>query len=696
MRILAAETEDFFLPRRTFFRKGRGSPSPRGPERVAVFQTVSPDEPLYNSRILNTYLEFTRATYPELPLGELLAYAGVEPYQVKDEGHWFTQEQHDRFHEKLVQLTGNPSVAREAGRYAAASRGTGFFQSYALSWMGPTAAFAVLGRLASRFTHSADYRCRRLSAHSLEVVVTPREGIREKPYQCENRLGMFQAVFDFFQYRLLRSKHPECVFNGGRVCRYLFTWETPPSVFWKRIRNALALLLVFFGILLVPYFPWDTLILFSALSLWSLLSALIHAFEKKELSEKIKRLRRAVEEQIDHIEINYHNAGLVHEIGWAINKNLKVDGISAEVMHSLQKHLDYDRGLILLVDNEKKGLHLSAAYGLTDEETAFLRQRAFPLDDPFSPWIFRQCYKEQKPIVRDAQGTRTPVTGQDLAFLPTVASRSFICCPILFEKETLGILVVDHLKKKRPLTQTDVSLLSGIAHQIGISINNARLKELQKDQFHSILRVLAASIDARDPLTAGHSEKVTEYSLGIARAMGLNETFCEVLGIAALLHDYGKLGIQDHILKKPGQLTPEESREIHSHAIKSKRILEQMNFTGEFAEIPSWTGAHHEKYDGSGYPEGLKGEAIPLGARIIAVADVFEALTAQRHYRNPMPMEEALKIIKEGSGKDFDPRVVEAFERYFRKTFGRKGHGAPVYKTVSPRDLIQGRLALLH
>ena len=258
---------------------------------------------------------------------------------------------------------------------------------------------------------------------------------------------------------------------------------------------------------------------------------------------------------------------------------------------------------------------------------------------------------------------------KSLEFLKSTGSKSFVCCPIIYEKNSLGVLVVDNIEKKRALTQTDISLLMGIAPQIGISINNALLIELQKQQFNSILRVLAASIDARDPLTAGHSEKVTEYSLGIARELGISEDYCEVIGIAGLLHDYGKLGVRDDILKKPGVLTTEEHSGIKSHASKTKSILDQMNFNGNYSEIPLLAGAHHEKIDGSGYPNGLKGEEIPLGARIIAVADVFEALTAKRHYRDPMPVDEAIRHLREGINTSFDQKIVEAFIKYYQKTY---------------------------
>jgi HD-GYP domain-containing protein (c-di-GMP phosphodiesterase class II) len=655
------------------------------------------EELLYNSRILNTYFEFTKNNYPQVNIHELYEYARVEPYQISDEGHWFTQEQHDRFHQKLVELTGNKDIAREAGRYAAASKGVGFFKQYALAWMGPVAVYSMLGRFISKFTRSCDYEARKVSSNTIEITVTPREGIQEKPYQCENRWGMFQAVFDFFEYKLSRTDHPECVFKGDRVCRYVFSWEPPPSALWKRIRNLTAGLLLSVGALLIIFFPWDIIVVFSVLSVFFLMTYVIDKLEKKELTSTINNFRKSAEEQIDQIDINYKNAMMINEIGQVINKKLNIKDILENIMHAFKMRLDYDRGMILLTNFEKTELIFSAGYGLTEEQLTMLKNTSFHLDKQESHGAFILSFQEQKPfLISDTDEIRDRISEKSLEVLLSTGSKSFICCPIIYEKDPLGVLVVDNIRKKRELTQTDISLLMGIANQIGISINNARLIDEQKKQFNSILRVLAASIDARDPLTAGHSEKVTEYSLGIAREMRLSESFCEVISIAALLHDYGKIGIRDDILKKPGKLTPKEQLEIRSHALKTKLILDQMNFSEEYTEIPLWAGAHHEKYDGTGYPNGLQGEEIPLGARIIAVADVFEALTSKRHYRDPMLTDEALEILKEGINTAFDEKIVEAFIRYYQKTFTWNKARIGLYETVGPRPLIQDPSSTLH
>jgi HD-GYP domain-containing protein (c-di-GMP phosphodiesterase class II) len=329
--------------------------------------------------------------------------------------------------------------------------------------------------------------------------------------------------------------------------------------------------------------------------------------------------------------------------------------------------MDYDRGMILLMNEEKTKLEFRSGFGYTEDLMSIIKDTSFHLDRPESRGVFVVSLREQKPLlINNIDDIEHELSPKSLEFARKMNSKSFLCCPIIYEDESLGILAVDNLKSKRPLVQSDISLLMGIAQEVGISIHNAMLIESKLGQFRSTLQALAASIDARDPLTSGHSERVTEFALGICQELGMSKDYCEMIRVASLLHDYGKIGIRDSILKKNGVLTPEERREIETHAEKTRLILERINFEGFYRQVPEIAGSHHEKYDGTGYPCGLRGEDIPLGARILAVADVFEAITAKRHYRDPMPLDRALELLEEQRGRHFDSSIVDAFLRYFR------------------------------
>jgi HD-GYP domain-containing protein (c-di-GMP phosphodiesterase class II) len=264
-----------------------------------------------------------------------------------------------------------------------------------------------------------------------------------------------------------------------------------------------------------------------------------------------------------------------------------------------------------------------------------------------------------------------------MEFAQLLGSRSFICCPIVCSDKTLGILAVDNVNSKRPLIESDMSLLMGIASSLGISLRNAEHIEANTRQFNSILQVLAASIDARDSLTAGHSEKVTEYCMGICDELEYTGDYREMIRIAALLHDYGKIGVPDDILKKEGALTAEEYEKVKNHADKTREILERIHFEGMYCDIPEIAGAHHEKIDGTGYPHGLKGEEIPEGAQIIAVADYFDAITSKRHYREPMSIDNAFSVLRGHIGEHFRSDFVEALINYYTRTYLSKATSFP-------------------
>ena len=318
---------------------------------------------------------------------------------------------------------------------------------------------------------------------------------------------------------------------------------------------------------------------------------------------------------------------------------------------------------------KKTRLQFRAGFGYTDDQFLTIKNAEFHLDKPESTGVFVVSFRENRPfLINDVNDLEDSISPRSLRFAKRMGAQSFICCPILRDGESLGILTVDNIRSKRPLVHSDMSLLMGIAPIIGISIRNAELLESKTRQFDAILHALAASIDARDPLTAGHSEMVTEYALGICDELGLSTEFREVIRVAALLHDYGKIAVPDAILKKKGRLNPSEYEIVKAHAVKTREILNRINFEGYFAQVPEIASAHHEKMDGSGYPRGLRGEEIPLGARIIAVADFFEAVTAQRHYRDPMPYEQAMQLLQKEAAQHFDTDVVEAFLRYCDKS----------------------------
>lgn len=249
---------------------------------------------------------------------------------------------------------------------------------------------------------------------------------------------------------------------------------------------------------------------------------------------------------------------------------------------------------------------------------------------------------------------------------------NLIALPIINRKnEVIGIIETINSSSGQFSTK-DYVLLRTVASQIAMSSENAKLYRDLRRTFTSLTEVMATTIDAKHPISQGHSKRVAFYALGIAREMGLSKNHLEQIRIASLLHDYGKIGIPDKILKKEGALSTEEFEAMKMHAKITHDIVSKVHFTEELSEVPIIASCHHERWDGEGYPFGLAGKAIPLGSRIISVADTFDAITSFREYSAAREFEQAKEEIVAESGTHFDPQVVEAFLRYYKRTIEPK------------------------
>jgi len=244
------------------------------------------------------------------------------------------------------------------------------------------------------------------------------------------------------------------------------------------------------------------------------------------------------------------------------------------------------------------------------------------------------------------------------------STRSALTVPIIDTRgETVGVFQAVN-KIDGEFDAVDAEFLEAVAAEAAVTIENVRLYEHRRRMFESLITALAESIEARDPLTAGHSISVMRYARGISAQMGMPAEEQRAIEYAALLHDYGKIGVPDDVLRKPGPLDMRETDLMRSHVEHTSRILSSIEFEESLRCVPRYAAEHHERLDGRGYPAGLKATQISLGGRIIAVADVFEALTSQRHYRKPMSSEDAFLAVATERGRSFDPEVVSALARH--------------------------------
>ena len=329
---------------------------------------------------------------------------------------------------------------------------------------------------------------------------------------------------------------------------------------------------------------------------------------------------------------------------------LSSEDLSDKLALFLHRTLDAERCAIMLWNREARTLDTIAA---------------LPSKEDFSPSssIARRVYNENVAVLSmDARTDSRFSEGNSVQFQ---SIRSVMCAPIGSKSRVWGVCYADNLTTTRVFDDEELEFLTAVARQAGLAMENLYLLDEQKRSLESFIRTLAASLDARDDSTAGHSARVGALSSGIARTMGLSDKDARLIYYAGLLHDYGKIGIRDDVLLKPAELTADEYEHVKEHPLHTFRLLSKIRLPEDLADIPVVAAAHHERWDGSGYPNGLKGEEIPLGSRIVAVADAYDALTEERVYQEAWTADRAVRELKRQSGHYFDPEVIEAFVEYF-------------------------------
>ena len=361
--------------------------------------------------------------------------------------------------------------------------------------------------------------------------------------------------------------------------------------------------------------------------------------------------------------------GIINETSIAIKNSITWQNLNSKVLelntlHEIAKNLgtvlDINKLLEMILDHTAKvfgGVKTSSII-LYDAETELLNVKLYKGE---------KSNRAMKPI-KSGEGIAGKVfqRGEPIIINDMLTSSndsvdsgsSSICVPLKVKEKCLGVLSITDKLSGEPFDKSDLDMMVTLASQISISLNNAKLYEDLEASYLSAVRALANSIDAKDAYTMGHSERVAKYSVEIGKKLNLTEEESKNLYIGALLHDIGKIGISEAIINKTDKLTNEEYQQIKTHPSRGALIIEPAKFLKEKVPLIKY---HHERYDGKGYPEGLKGEEIPLMARIICCADSFDAMTSKRAYRDTMPLDYAKGEMTRCSGTQFDPEIVKAF-----------------------------------
>jgi putative nucleotidyltransferase with HDIG domain len=342
----------------------------------------------------------------------------------------------------------------------------------------------------------------------------------------------------------------------------------------------------------------------------------------------------------------------IHRVSELLATERGLAGLGDAILHAILEVVEADRAALVLrrTDPDTGEPEVAAARARIETDVQFTVSRTLVAD---------VIEKGVSTFAHDAASDERFSDGESVV---TQHVRSVMCVPLRTTDQVLGALYVDSLSGAGRFNESDLELLAVIGNQAGVALHRVRLMSELERLLLDTIRAIAATIDAKDGYTHRHSERVALMSRHIASALGMSAADQETAHLSALLHDVGKIAVPDTILNKPGRLTPEEFEEMKKHPAHGARILANIQSPSIKAVLPG-VQYHHEKWDGTGYPEGLAGDAIPMLGRVLGVADYLDALTSARAYRAAVPIDEAIALVRKGAGTHFDPRLVDIVVR---------------------------------
>lgn len=336
-----------------------------------------------------------------------------------------------------------------------------------------------------------------------------------------------------------------------------------------------------------------------------------------------------------------------------LNSNIEIQEVFHNILLQMVTVVKAEAGTLWVVDKNTEVVVASAAYGpASDTILNVTMQKGEGI-------VGKVIVSGIAELIEDV--TKHPNWAQRVDDSSQFMTKSMITVPLSAKGQVLGALQLLNKQKVAFFNEEDIELAVTLANQSALAIHNSQMFEEIQLMFLSMIKTLVKSLDARDPYTAGHSERVAAYSVWIAKRLGLDEQACDQLYKAALLHDIGKIGIPDHILLKHGRLTDEEFNTIKQHTVIGATILSNMEPKDSLVYAIQTARSHHEKMNGTGYPDRLTGEEIPLFARIVGVADAFDAMTTVRPYSDGLSYEKAAAELIRCKDSMFDAIIVDAF-----------------------------------
>jgi response regulator RpfG family c-di-GMP phosphodiesterase len=392
----------------------------------------------------------------------------------------------------------------------------------------------------------------------------------------------------------------------------------------------------------------------------------LNVFNKREVEEFTKDDLQTLSQIAGQIAISIENSHLyeeqknklletefLHNLGKQLITMIDLEDILLFVVEKTKEIFKASSVSILLLDEEKNVLRVEKAIGMREGE---IEGKEMPFGEGISSYVVRKG----KSIIINSEDD---LKKYSLVPLSHQYCRS-LCVPLKMKGKTIGVLCISRENHQKIFTKEDNEFANALSNLTSLSIEKHKLYFDLIETNIRTMQALAFALDARDSYTKGHSERTVGHAVKIARELNLPEKEIKILEYAAALHDVGKIGISDDILNKPSKLTQEEFEAVKNHVHIGAKIVAPVEFLKDAIPL---IYHHHERYDGRGYPFGLKEEEIPVGARILCVVDAYEAMTSDRPYRKALSTKQAINELKKWSGIQFDPTVVEVFLNIIKK-----------------------------
>ncbi len=368
---------------------------------------------------------------------------------------------------------------------------------------------------------------------------------------------------------------------------------------------------------------------------------------EKKLADRVIRTSRNLMTSNSRLTRRVGELSMLNDISRMLANELNLDHLLDLALKIVKEKMGVRGGIVMITDPSSAGLVVMASLG-------------------FDHSALGECIPVGTGLAGHVAAQRTPLLIEDIHAQEEVQPVAFevngfssvLGVPLMVKETLVGVLLVYDKASQDKFSGEDTHLLATIGAQMGIAIENARLYNVLQDSTLRTVQALASSLEAKDNYTSGHSARVTHYAMLLAERLGLGDHSLQNLRYASQLHDIGKIGITERILNKPGKLTDWEYAAIKDHPVIGERIIQSLDFLDEVRDI---IRHHHERYDGAGYPDNLAGEDIPLLARIMAVADSYDAMTTARPYRAALSRDKAITELKRCADSQFDPRLVAEF-----------------------------------